>query len=265
MCHQDDPIALQTDGVTTEEVPVPVGRDTTIPALSSRPRGRDDAPGVLVVVDIYGRSPFYDGLATELASAGFHAVVPEPFHREGPLAETTQEAAFARRARWDERRTYDEYRAVCDWLRERSPGAQRVGVVGFCLGGTLALHLAADRDDVATVCFYGFPGGTPAPPGAAAGLGAPNDRLDEMHGPILGFWGDRDERVGLDNVETLAKGLTARGVELEHHVHPGLDHSFLKAKADPAAPGHDAATASWQRTLAFLGQHLRPAERGGAE
>lgn len=252
MCHQQDPGIEPPDGVEATATTLPLSSGEAIPLFVAHPPGAPNAPGVVLLVDIYGRSAFYEGLAARLAAAGFFSVVPDPFHREGPLSEPTTEAAFARRAVWDEPRALVDYGEVVDHVRARC-GA--VGVVGFCLGGTEALLLAADRNDVPTVCFYGFPGGTPAPPGAAS-LGAPNDRLDDLRGPILGFWGDRDERVGMANVAVLRDGLAQRGAPFEHEVFPGLDHSFLKALDDATAFGHDEARRAWDRAVSFLRQHL---------
>src|SRR6266540_5512847 len=155
----------------------------------------------------------------------------------------------------DDLRALADYRTAIDWLRGQ-PGVvgARVGTIGFCMGGTFVLNLAAARDDLATVCYYGFPRAprlspNPAPP--------PLDQLDEIHGPIVGFWGDQDDGVGMDNVAKLAGGLSARGVQFEHTVYPGLGHGFLKqALPEAGHAGHADAAGSWERTLAFYRREL---------
>jgi carboxymethylenebutenolidase len=231
-----------------------------MPALLATPDGGTGAP-VLVVADIFGRSPFYENLAARLATAGFTALVPEIFFRQGPLPERTREAAMARRAGLDENQTQEDLLRAIDWL-ERETGADRVGTVGFCMGGTQVLDLAARRDDLATACFYGFPARLPnARPQTAP---APLEVVDKISGPILGFWGDQDQGVGMDNVERLAQALHDRGVEFEHTIYPGLGHGFMSASGlEPGNPGYEAACEAWTRTIGFFRQQLSDDDLAG--
>jgi carboxymethylenebutenolidase len=214
---------------------------------------------VVVVGDVHGaRTPFYEHLATLLAAHGFDAVVPEFFFRVGPLSERTQEAVFGRKAKLDEPQALRDLGEAITWAGDRiTGGATRVGALGFCLGGMFVLDLAATRSDLATVCYYGFPAGTPGPPGDPNRTAAtPLEQVDRMQGPILGFWGELDERVGIPNVEQLAQRLHERSVDFEHVIYPGLDHGFLQAGFEPDAEGHDHARSSWERTLAFFDAQL---------
>jgi carboxymethylenebutenolidase len=253
MCHPDAPSTQSPVPDAQREVRVPLATGEELPARYAHPDR--DGPGVLVVADIYGRGPFYEDLAARLAVAGFHALLPDYFFRQGPLGDQSREAAFARRRQLDDLRALADHGTAIDWLRAQ-PGVRggRTGTIGFCMGGTFVLNLAAARDDLATVCYYGFPQPPPLSPNPAP---APLDQLDSVHGPILGLWGDRDEGVGMDNVAKLAQGLSARGVDFEHVVYAGLGHGFLKA-ALPAAghAGHGDAADSWGRTLAFYRRHL---------
>jgi carboxymethylenebutenolidase len=238
--------------VSTREVTIETGAER-LPALLADPDHGSGAP-VLVVADVYGRSPFYENLAARLATAGFSALLPEFFFRLGPLAERTREAAFARRARLDENQTQEDLLRSIDWL-ERETGAPRAGTIGFCMGGTQVLDLAARRDDLVTVCFYGFPARLPnARPESAP---APLEVVDQMSGPIIGFWGDQDEGVGMENVARLANALSGRGVEFEHTIFPGLGHGFMSASGLEAGnPGYEAACTAWTRTIGFLRERL---------
>src|SRR5207253_4879058 len=138
--------------------------------------------------------------------------------RQGPLAERTREAAMERRTRLDENQTQEDLLRAIDWL-QRETGAGPVGTIGFCMGGTQVLDLTVRRDDLATVCFYGFPARLPnARPQTAP---APLEVVDGIKGPIIGFWGDQDQGVGMENVERLAQALRDRGAEFEHTVYPG--------------------------------------------
>src|SRR5262249_8322659 len=96
MCHPEVPTGQPTPNVVTDEVQVPLGCGEVMPAVVARPEG-GGGPGVLIVHDIFGRSPFYENLARRLAMAGFVALLPELFFRLGPLRERSLELAFARR------------------------------------------------------------------------------------------------------------------------------------------------------------------------
>ena len=256
VCHPEPP-PQAAPKVDTHEAVVGLSDCDEMGAFLATARGDDPRPAVMVVGDIFGaRTPFYEHLAALLAHEGFDAVVPEFFFRQGPLSEQSFEAAVARKGALDERRALEDLAAAIDWLRAR-PGfvGQRVGTLGFCLGGSFVLDLAAARDDLATVCFYGFPAGPPGPPTDAA-MPRPLDEVDRMTGPILGFWGDRDERVGMDNVAALASALEERGVPFDHTVYPGLGHGFLSSSFEPGAPGHDQAVDAWARTIQFFRSNL---------
>ena len=254
MCHPEVLPGSRTPEVTREEVQVPVGGGETMPAMLAIPDG-GPAPAVLVVADVYGRTPFYEDLAARVATAGFEALLPDVFHRVGPLPERTREAAFARRRLLDGNRAMEDLRAALRWLRERPGAAGRTGTIGFCMGGTSVLHMAASETDLVSVCYYGFPAGS-----SPSGPPAPLEVTDRMTGPILGFWGDQDEGVGMDNVAELARRLGERGVDFRHRVYPGLGHGFLaRTEFDRANADYEPACESWTMALDLWREHLRVA------
>jgi len=255
MCHPEVPEGQPAPRVATEEVSIPLPGGEAMPAMLALPEG-GPAPAVLIACDIFGRTPFYESLAARLATAGFEALLPDYFFRAGPLAERTREAAFARRARLDENGALSDLRAALGWLRRRDGYGGRTGTVGFCMGGTFALDLAALEEGLATVCYYGFPAGQSSPTRPPA----PLDLADRMRGPILGFWGDQDAGVGMDNVAELARRLAEHGVEFSHRVYPGIGHGFLAAsQLDPSSEAYEAACESWTMALDLWRRHLRSA------
>lgn len=245
MCHPEVPASAPSPDVRIQEVTIPVEGGAAMPGLLAVPEGTP-APGILIVNDVFGRSPFYDNLARRLAQAGFSAMTPEYFFREGALPEATREAAVARAKRLDFRRWGRDMSAAIDWLRVRRDVNGMVGTIGFCMGGTMVLLLAARKEGIAaTVSYYGFPAD-------ARTDESPIDLAAKMRGPILGHWGDQDTGAGLDNVEGLRAALERAGVEHEFHIYPGLGHGFLKASLeDEKTPGYEQACTSWKRTLEF--------------
>ena len=246
MCHPEVPAGAPLPNVHAEDVAIEVGDGARMPALLALPE-RTPAPAVLVINDVFGRAEFYEHLTRRLAQAGFVALDPEFFFREGPLPEPTREAAMARRPKLNEKRSLADLGAAIDWLRGRRDVSGRIGTIGFCMGGTFVLNLAAERDDLAaSVSYYGFPASS------TNDRPAPLNVAERMKGPILGHWGDQDTGVGMENVEKLRAMLQVRGVVHELHIYPGLGHGFLKAfLEDERSAGYAQACASWTRTLEF--------------
>ena len=143
MCHPEVPAGTPVPDVRVADAAIPV-EDGTMPGLMAFPE-RVPAPGILIINDVFGRSPFYDHLARRLAQAGFVAITPEYFFREGSLPEPTREAAMARAKRLDFKRWGRDMSVAIDWLQTRPEVAGPIGTVGFCMGGTQVLLLAARR------------------------------------------------------------------------------------------------------------------------
>lgn len=249
MCHTEVPSGQATPRLARSEISVELATGEAMPALELPAAG--DAPPVLLVADVFGRSPFYEHLAALLAQAGCHVLLPEFFFRQGPLTETGRQAAFARRADLDEAQAVEDLRAAIAWLRSRRSD-RAVGVVGFCMGATFVLDLASTEPDLVAISYYGFPVPQPSlvsPPPAPMGL------VRGLRGPVLAFWGEQDEAVGMEHVTRYVAEAAAVNPAFEHQILPGLGHGFLGSADldDPTDPG----AATWARTVAHLREHLR--------
>ncbi len=208
------------------------------------------APGVVIIHDVFGHGEFYRDMGRRLAAAGFTTLLPDLFHRLGQIQGRDRQAASARRARFDERLALADLAAALRLLRDEE-GAPRVGAIGFCMGGTLTMLLAAREPLDAGVVFYGFPANrnrTELAPFQVL------DEAERIAAPLLGFWGDRDEGVGMDNVRRLDEALGRAGKAHEFTIYPGLPHGFLTF--DEAAPHGGESRDAWARTLAFFEEHL---------
>jgi carboxymethylenebutenolidase len=120
------------------------------------------------------------------------------------------------------------------------------------MGGTLVMLLASREPRLAAgVIYYGFPA-NPTPSEYR-----PYEPLQEAHEvstPLLGFWGDQDHGVGMDNVEKYQSGLAAAGKEHEFFIYAGLPHGFLTF--DESSPNFDRSSESWDKTMQFFGKHV---------
>jgi carboxymethylenebutenolidase len=211
----------------------------------------ESSPTVVVIADIFGPSEFYRDLCARLSAHRLRAVMPDFFFRQGPLEERTFEAALERRGRFDEAAALDDLRTAIAWAR--GGGFDRVGVLGFCMGGTFAFDLAALEPDLAVVAYYGFP--VPQPT-IASPPPAPLSLTDRMSGSILALWGDEDSAVGADNVAAFVEAMRDSPAQFDHRVYRGLGHGFLGA-ADLDDPHADDASASWRLALEHLAGQLQ--------
>src|SRR5680860_1165035 len=156
MCHSERSIPVSGGaGISLESIDVQ-GEGAMLPSYFARPEG-EPSPAVLIIHDVFGANVFYQDLARRLAHEGFAALLPDFFVRQGALPEQTREAALARATQLDEPTTMMDISHTLHWLERHEGTAGRIGVVGFCMGGTLAL-LSAGRHPVpaAVVSYYGF-------------------------------------------------------------------------------------------------------------
>jgi dienelactone hydrolase len=256
MCHPDlvpapgIPQPRETDVLVPtsagDSIPVRIGRAADAPADHT-------PPPVVVLSDMFGRTPFYHHIAARLAAAGFTAYLPDYFFRAPALRALEQQFAIER---W---RTFDERRALADAdavLRHAAAGHGSAGVLGFCLGGTLALDLASLVTDVplATVAYYAFP----EPPGyARVPAPAPADLVDEQRGAVLAFWGTEDAAIDPAVVRRYIDRAGRAAPGFRHVLYQGAPHGFLAKSrlADDGLGADDPAGDSWLRTISHFHEH----------
>src|SRR5688500_14688539 len=100
MCHPEVPEGHTSPEVRREEISIPLSTGEQMPAMAAYPEG-DSSPVVIVIPDVFGRSPFYEDLTSRLAAAGFRGIMVDFFFRQGALPERLLELAQARRKQLD--------------------------------------------------------------------------------------------------------------------------------------------------------------------
>jgi carboxymethylenebutenolidase len=235
-----------------ETIDIPT-HDGPMPAFSAPPADGAPATGgaVLVIQEAFGLTEHIGHVVERLAAAGYHAVAPALFHREGS-------PAFA----------YDDFAAVMPAMGALSAGGittdvaagldhleglgfapTRLGVVGFCMGGSVALYAAAIRRIGAAVTFYG--GGVRA---GRFGLPSLLELAPDLQAPWLGLFGDLDTGIPADDVEALRAAAARAAVPTEIVRYPDAEHGF---NCDDRASYHEpSATDAWARQLDWFGRHL---------
>jgi carboxymethylenebutenolidase len=199
------------------------------------------APGVVVIQEWWGLVPHIEHVTDRLAAAGFVALAPDLFH--GATTTSPDEAAkmmMAMRIGDAER----ELAAAIDYLAARpETTGDKVGTIGFCMGGALSLFAACRNPEVgACVVFYG---------------GHPNVTPDlaALTAPVLGIYAGRDTFVSPAVVAALDTELTRLGKRHEFHTYPDSQHAFFNDDR-PTVYDPAAAKDAWAKTLAFFGREL---------
>jgi carboxymethylenebutenolidase len=208
------------------------------------PAAGGTGPGVVVIQEWWGLVPHITDVADRFAAAGFTALAPDLYHGES----TTEpdEAGKLMMALNIERAGRDMGGAADELLRQDSVTGAKVGVVGFCMGGGLALVLACLRPDVigATVPFYGLIPWESAQPD-----------YSRLSGPVLGHYAAEDGFFSPDLVAGLQEQLHSLGKDADLHVHQGVDHAFFN-DARPEVHDAEESAKAWNETIEFFRTHL---------
>ncbi len=199
-------------------------------------------PGVVVIQEYWGLVPHIKDLCDRFAAAGFTALAPDLYH--GNAATEPDEAGKYMMALEIGKASKDMSGAV-DELVSRT-GSPKVGVVGFCMGGGLALVLAAARPDVvaAVAPFYGVIPWPEAAPDYSAVTAA-----------LQGHYAEFDDFAPPTASRALESRLVELGKEVEFFIYPGTHHAFFN-DTRPEVYDADASRQSWDRLVPFLHEHL---------
>jgi carboxymethylenebutenolidase len=193
-------------------------------------------PSVVVVMHIWGVDASIRDVVRRFAKAGFAAIAPDLYARWGaPSGDGTTDSAVFRpfAKRLDREQYVDDIRAAAAWTRAKFP-ATKTAILGFCMGGRIALQAAADTGDlfVAVCPFYGsFDGVDP----------------NALRIPVCGSYGGRDTSIPPADVHAFAAALH---VPNDIRVYDDAGHAFFDDQRATYVPA--AAEDAWKRTLAFL-------------
>jgi carboxymethylenebutenolidase len=219
---------------------IPVNGDAVPAYISLPPAGT--GPGVVVIQEWWGLVPHIRNVTDRLAAQGFVAVAPDLYR--GKQTGEPDEAGKLIMEMQLEQAAKDMAAAVDVLLAMPETTGDGVGVVGFCVGGGLALYLGSLKPEVAAVvCYYGFP---------REGL---EWDLSAVKGAVLGHFASDDDFAPAELVERIERELRDAGVDVTFHHYPGTTHAFFNDDR-PEVYHAEAADRSWQRTLAFLNAHL---------
>lgn len=190
--------------------------------------GDGSGPGVIVIQEWWGLVPHITDVSDRLAAEGFTALAPDLYHGEST---TEPDGAGKLMMGLNLDQAAKDLSGAVALLQERT-GRNQVGVVGYCMGGGLALVLAAHRPDaVAAVApYYGVIPWASAQPDWSA-----------ISARVVGEYAENDAMADPDMVHALEAKLRELGKDATLHVHPGTDHAFFN---DTRPEVYDAAASA---------------------
>ena len=198
-------------------------------------------PGVIVIQEWWGLVPHIKDICDRLAGEGFVALAPDLYH--GETSTEPDEAGKLMMGMEIDEAARDMSGAVDYLAGHETTTGNKVGCVGYCVGGGLSLYLASLKPEIgACVVYYGV---------------LPGAQLDfaSIQAAVLGHYAENDNFAGPAAARELESNLKSLGKEVEFHIYPGTEHAFFNdTRAD--VYNADAAKLSWERTLPFFRTHL---------
>lgn len=215
----------------------------------------DAASAVIVLQEAFGVNAHIEDVAQRFAGAGYRAVAPHLFHRSGdPIIDYSKvELVMPHMGLLTEEGLLSDLDATLDYLAALGFSQDQVGVVGFCMGGSVTFLAAARRTLGAAVTFYG--GGVKE---GRFGMPALVELAPALKTPWLGLFGDLDQGIPGADVELLRTEATKSGVPAEIVRYREADHGFhCDARPSYHAP---SAVDAWDRTLRWFDARLRQSD-----
>jgi len=197
-------------------------------------------PGILVIQEWWGLVPHIKSVCDRFAAEGFSALAPDMYH--GKTASEPDEAGKLFMA-LNIAQAEKDLAGAAKYLASHS-STSKLGAVGFCMGGQLALFAGCTQSSIgAVVDFYGVhPNVTPD--------------YTRLSGPVLGLFAEKDAFVTPETARGVEAAIKKAGKSVEIHVYPGVDHAFFNDE-NAGAYNKAAAEDAWRRTLAHFRTNLK--------
>jgi carboxymethylenebutenolidase len=247
-------IKTDTQGIVAGDAQVKIG-DYKMPVYEARPANKGKAPIVLVISEIWGVHEWVKDVTRRFAKAGYYAVAPELFQREGGVGQIPDVQEILKIVLAVPRKqVLGDCAAAVDWAKKR-PGARadRVGVTGHCWGGSTVYQVAATNPDIkAAVAWYGPPARPyPDTPNPVTGF----DVVKDIKVPFLGLYGEKDTNPTPDDAKKFGELLKQTNRRSEIVVYPDVGHGFF-ADYRPSYNAEAAADA-WKRCTGLFAKTLK--------
>ena len=248
-----DTIATDAKGLEAGEVKIPVkydGKEGEMPAYRAMPDKGGPFPVVLVVEEIFGVHEHIKDLCRRLAKAGYLAIAPELFARQGDPTKIEKIPDIIEKvvSKVPDAQVMSDLDSTVAWAKKSGKGdTSKLAITGFCWGGRVVwLYSAHSKDLKAGAAWYGrFEG-------KASDLQPkhPIDVVASLNAPVLGLYGGKDQGIPQDSVEKMKKALNEAKKPSEIEVYPQAEHGF-NADYRPSY-NKEAAEDGWKKMLAWF-------------
>ncbi|RYF06511.1 MAG: dienelactone hydrolase family protein [Comamonadaceae bacterium] len=246
-------IATPADGLTAGKVSIDVA-GFKVPAYRAAPAGKTGLPVVLVIQEIFGVHEYIADTCRRFAKAGYLAIAPEMYARQGDPSQYTEIAKLQSElvSKVPDAQVMADLDATVKWAGENGGDLNKVGITGFCWGGRITWLYAAHGPVKAGVAWYGRLVGQ-------ASENTPKHPVDiaaQLKAPVLGLYGEKDSGIPLDTIDKMKAALkegSAAAKASEFVVYPDAPHAF---HADyRASYRKEAAEDGWKKAIAWFKTH----------
>ena len=245
--------AITTSGKELEEgwVTIP-SSGFDLPAYHARPKGKKHPPVVLVVQEIFGVHAYIQDICRRLAKAGYLAIAPEFYARQGKASDYTEISKLQAElvSKVPDAQVLGDLDATLAWAAKAGGNTRKAAITGFCWGGRITWLYAASGKVKAGVAWYGRLEGTVS----ANQPKHPTDIAKDLKAPVLGLYGGKDQGIPLDSVDVMKQDLqkaasagNTAAAASTFHIYPDAGHAF-HADYRPSYR-KDAADDGWKRML----------------
>jgi carboxymethylenebutenolidase len=246
-------IRTPADGLTAGEITYEVN-GFKVPAYRAAPAGRTGLPVVLVIHEIFGVHEYIADTARRFARAGYLAIAPELYARQGDPGQYGEIAKLQAEivSKVPDTQVMADLDGALKWAAANGGNAAKAGITGFCWGGRITWLYAAHAPVKAGVAWYGRLVGS----ASEVTPRHPVDIAASLKAPVLGLYGAADTGIPLDTVDKMKTALAAGSAAArasQFVVYPDAPHAF-HADYRPSfrqGPAEDG----WKRALAWFRTH----------
>lgn len=234
-------ISLGSFAATGKSVSYKSG-DETVEGMLYAPQGKGPFPALVVIHEWWGLNDWVKEQAAKLADEGYVALAVDLYR--GKVATTGDEAHEIMRGVPEDRAARDLHAAV-EFLKSQSNVKKdRIGSIGWCMGGGYSLNVALQEPTLAAaVINYGH-------------LAADADSLKKINASVLGIFGGQDRGIPVADVKKFEQTLKQQGNKVEIVIYPDAGHAFENPNNKTGYRADDAADA-WKHTTSFLAATLK--------
>jgi carboxymethylenebutenolidase len=234
-------LSVSSFAATSKDVTYKSG-DESVKGIVYSPEGKGPFPALIVVHEWWGLNDWVKEQASKLADQGYVTLAVDLYR--GKVATTPDEAHEIMRGVPEDRARRD-LKAAFDYLAsQRDVKKNKIGAIGWCMGGGYALDVALEEPTLAAdVINYGHLATDPA-------------ELKKINAPILGLFGAQDRGITPDDVHKFEQRIKESGKKIDVTIYPDAGHAFENPNNKDGYRPKDAEDA-WKKTVAFLEENLK--------